>query len=178
MHEDDRTGKHRAHDPRGDGRGSCRATVAALGRPSRHAEVQARTRQDERKNCSCQRESGNTAAAVRLQKGSSSESVLDLPSHKRPWHHPPPARRMRLRVIFERVTFGKDPRAERWVRGDLSPDPKEACFGTVVWQARRELSERAAASGPSSMVSQTARSCVSKCVRTSPCQAQFLRKVG
>jgi hypothetical protein len=38
---------------------------------------------------------------------------------------------MRLRVIFECVTFGKDARAKRWVRGDLSPDSKEACFGTV-----------------------------------------------
>jgi hypothetical protein len=38
---------------------------------------------------------------------------------------------MRLGVIFECVTFGKDARAERWVRGDLSPDSKEACFGTV-----------------------------------------------
>ena len=38
---------------------------------------------------------------------------------------------MRLGVILECVTFGKDSRAERWVRGDLSTDPKEGCFGIV-----------------------------------------------
>ena len=59
------------------------------------------------------------------------KALLDLASHPWPWHRPPPPRWMRLRVILECVTFGKDSRAERWVRGDLSTDPKEGCFGIV-----------------------------------------------
>ena len=155
---------------------SDQAAVAAIHRPTHHPKSQlSRDRMNrgivhaDRRTEKPRRWSGRRMNGM--------VSPVDFPPHKRSRHRPPPAGGMRIGVIFDCVTFRNDPAAQGGISFDFLSD-HEKCRLRILLGKQVEDSECSSASGPSSMVSQTARSAVSKRVSTSPCHEQFLRSVG